>query len=137
MKSLKNFIWNPWSSNSLNPYIALGGRNPFRACFFINLHFSNKRLYKKLPIIIWYRIMCVGFATWLFQVDHRYNFLDNYNFRSNYIVFIFFYCCNLFLLILLARVQISECNLIIESTNSEQNLASEISFTTGRVLFKW
>ena len=81
--------------------------------------------------------MCVGFATWLFQVDRRYNFLDNYNFRSNYIVFIFFYCCNLFLLILLARVQISECNLIIESTNSEQDLASEISFSTNKKLAEY
>ena len=39
----------------------------------------------KLPLIIWYRIMCMGFVTqnchllfdtWLFQVDQRYIFLD-------------------------------------------------------------
>ena len=60
---------------------------------FIYIHFSNKRLYKtatyylipnnvhgvchtKLPPIIWYQIMCMGFATWLFKVDQRYIFLD-------------------------------------------------------------
>ena len=83
----------------------------------ICIHFSNKRLHIKLPPIIWYRIMRIGFATWLFQVDHRYVFLDNYNFRSNlHCAYSFFYCCNLFLLILLARVQISECILILERT---------------------